>query len=184
MQEWATEFFQHYREYAIFLSVILSIFIAVLGVVPTIFLTAANVTVFGFWMGMLLSFIGEALGAVVAFLLYRKGLKQRTTVKLGQYQKIGRLLDATGMEAFMLILSMRLLPFIPSGVVTFFAAIGRVSLLVFLVASTVGKVPALFMEVYSVHSVLSWSIEGKVILGIVAIVILVFMMRRKGRETE
>ena len=45
------------------------------GVIPSVFLTGANLIVSGFWPGTFISFVGEVLGAIVSFLLYRKGFK-------------------------------------------------------------------------------------------------------------
>jgi uncharacterized membrane protein YdjX (TVP38/TMEM64 family) len=59
------------------------------------------------------------------------------------------LLEAKGLEAFFLVLSLRLLPFVPSGVVTFVATIGKTPLLIFIIASSIGKIPALLLEAYS-----------------------------------
>ena len=88
-------------------------------------------------------------------------------------------MDATGMKAFWLILSLRLIPFVPSGLVTFAAAIGEVTAITFLMASSIGKAPALLIEAYSVYQVTEWGWQGKVILGVVAVVILIFIIRSR-----
>nr|WP_309136131.1 hypothetical protein [Mesobacillus foraminis] len=56
------------------ISLLLNTLIAISGILPSAFLTAANILVLGFANGLLLSIAGEAIGAVVCFLLYRKGL--------------------------------------------------------------------------------------------------------------
>ncbi|MET3729661.1 putative membrane protein YdjX (TVP38/TMEM64 family) [Fictibacillus halophilus] len=181
MSETVIQFFQEYSEWAIMISLGLNILIGILGVVPSVFITAANMMFFGFWYGTILSFIGEALGAVVAFLLYRKGFKEFSREKLKGYPRVVRLLDASGKEAFILILSLRLLPFVPSGFVTFASAIGAVSAWTFVVASSLGKIPALVIEAYSVYSVTEWNTEGKIILGVAALVgIYIFVTKRRN----
>ncbi|WP_137790445.1 VTT domain-containing protein [Bacillus sp. E(2018)] len=170
MSETVIQFFNEYREWAIVISLVLNIVVSILGVVPTVFITAANIMFFGFWNGTFLSFIGEALGAMVAFLLYRKGFKQVSRDKLKGYPRVVRLLEARGREAFLLILSLRLLPFVPSGFVTFASAIGAVSAGTFVIASSIGKLPALLLEAYSVYNVTEWNTEGKIILGGAALV--------------
>ncbi|MES2882632.1 MAG: VTT domain-containing protein, partial [Bacteroidota bacterium] len=143
MKEEVLKLFTEHQQLAILLSVVLSIVIAVIGVLPSVFITAANILFFGFWQGILVSFLGEALGAVVSFLLYRKGFKKNVSARLQKFPRVQQLLMAEGNKAFGLIFSLRLLPFVPSGLVTFAAAMGKVSLLVFVVASSVGKIPAL-----------------------------------------
>ena len=181
MSETVIQFFQEYSEWAIILSLVLNILIGISGVVPTVFITAANILFFGFWYGTFISFIGEALGAMVAFFLYRKGFKQVSREKLKGYPRVVRLLEAREKEAFLLILSLRLLPFVPSGFVTFASAIGAVSAWTFVVASSIGKIPALVLEAYSVYNVTEWNTEGKIILGVVALAgIYIFVNKRRN----
>ena len=73
---WLTGLLTSYRTIAIPLSLLIEVAIAVVGVLPSFFITAANVAVFGIWWGTALSITGESLGAVVAFMLYRKGLNK------------------------------------------------------------------------------------------------------------
>jgi uncharacterized membrane protein YdjX (TVP38/TMEM64 family) len=169
---------QNYRPYAFFISIFLNSVISVLGFVPSLFLTAANLVVFGFWKGMLVSFIGEGVGAVVSFIIYRKGLRKVTETKAFHYPMVRRLLEVQGREAFMLVLSLRLFPFVPSGVVTFLAAIGKMSLVIFAVSSTLGKLPALLLEAYSVNHMIQWTLQGKIIVGIVGGMLLFSVLKR------
>ncbi|WP_226536565.1 TVP38/TMEM64 family protein [Fictibacillus halophilus] len=181
MSETLLTFFKEYREWAIPVSILLNVIIAILGIVPSVFLTAANLLFFGFWNGTLISFIGEAAGAAISFLLYRKGFKKVSRQKLEGYPRVVRLLEAKGKEAFILIFSLRLLPFVPSGLVTFAGAIGAVSAYVFVAASSIGKVPALLLEAYSVYNVTEWNTEGKIILGVVAAIgIYVIVKKRRS----
>ena len=139
MKETVLQLFQQHPELALILSLLISIFIAVAGVLPSFFVTAANIIFFGFWQGILISFLGEAIGAVVAFLLYRKGFKKNVAARLQKIPRAQALVNAEGKQAFILILSLRLIPFVPSGLVTFAAAIGRVNLSTFVFASSLGK---------------------------------------------
>lgn len=164
--------FNNYREYAIFISIILNIVIAVLGVIPSFFVTGANIIFFGFWEGILISLIGETFGAIIAFTLYRKGFKRIVADSITKYQKLVSLTELEGKKAFLAVLSLRLMPFMPSGLITFAAAVGKISVLVFTAASSLGKIPALFIEGFSVYQFISISWEGKLLLVIIALIIL------------
>lgn len=177
MKEHILALFREYPQAALLISILINVVIAVLGVVPSFFLTAANIFFFGFWQGTLISFLGEAVGAVVAFLLYRKGFKKTIDQQLQKFPKAQKLIDAEGKEAFLLIISLRLLPFVPSGIVTFAAAVGRVSPLLFGIASSLGKLPALLIEAYSVYQVTQFTWQGKVILAITSLVLLYFALK-------
>lgn len=172
MKESLLNLFEQYPHLALSLSLLINIVIAVLGVVPSFFITAANILFFGFWQGTLISFAGEALGAAIAFLLYRQGFKKTTQKNLHKYPAVQRLINAEGKQAFNLILSLRLLPFVPSGLVTFAAAIGKVTTIIFLAGSSLGKLPALFIEAYSVNEVTKFKWQGKLILSILAIALI------------
>ncbi|MEW9669780.1 TVP38/TMEM64 family protein [Ammoniphilus sp. 3BR4] len=168
MEQKIVYYFMEYENIAVLISLLINIVIAVLGVVPSVFVTGANLLFFGFFGGTMISFLGEAIGAIVAFIIYRKGLKKISEKHLEKYPKLRRLLDAEGKEAFYLILSLRLLPFIPSGLVTFTGAVGRVSLISFALASSLGKIPALLIEAYSVYQVTRFEWQGKLLLALAA----------------
>ncbi|MCM3597921.1 VTT domain-containing protein [Metabacillus idriensis] len=159
---------ENYSSIAIIISILINIIISIAGVVPSVFVTAANLTFFGFWQGTFISFIGETLGALIAFYLYRKGFKRISHEKLKGYPRVNSLMHLEGIDAFSLILSLRIMPFIPSGIVTFFSAIGSVSVIVFFLGSTIGKLPALLLESYAVYQVTTVSVQGKIIMSLAA----------------
>ena len=178
MKEALLQAFQQHPHLALLVSLGISIVIAVLGLVPSFFITAANILFFGFWQGVAISFLGEALGAVVAFYLYRKGFKEGSAHQLEKYKRAKILLEADDTKAFWLVFSLRLIPFVPSGLITFAAAIGRVSALVFLVSSSLGKLPALLLEGYAVYEVTRFGWQGKAILAAFALVLLYFVVKQ------
>ncbi|WP_232336884.1 TVP38/TMEM64 family protein [Planococcus lenghuensis] len=152
---------------AVILSIFVGIVVAILAVIPSVFVTSANILVFGFWEGAFLSFLGEAIGAVVAFLLYQFGLRNISRHYLHRFSSLQRLVDVQGKEAFFLIFALRLTPFTPSSIVTYFASIGKVSWQTFAVASSLGKIPALLLEAYSIYHLVNWTIEGKLLLLVI-----------------
>ena len=181
MKEQLIQLFNNHPQFALLISVFISVIVALLGLVPSVFITAANILFFGFWQGTLISFLGEALGAIAAFVLYRKEFKKTTQNSIQKFPKVQQLINAEGKEASLLIISLRLIPFVPSGLVTFAAAIGKVSLLRFIIASSIGKAPALLIEAYSVYQVTQFNWQGKLILLLAAIAILVWVIKNKRR---
>jgi uncharacterized membrane protein YdjX (TVP38/TMEM64 family) len=164
---------------AILISLTLNIFISILGIVPSVFLTAANLKIFGFWEGTIISFLGEVIGTSISFWLYKKGFKSSLRTKTQNYPKLDKLLSTTGKDAFYLVIGLRLLPFIPSGLVTFLAAVGNMNFSIFFLASTLGKIPAIALEAYSTYQVVNLTFEGKVILAGIALILLFYAVRRK-----
>lgn len=157
---------------AIIISLAVSIVIAIAGIIPSAFVTAANIVYFGFSWGLVFSILGEALGAVISFILYRKGLKKLSgnsgpsrTIRI-----LDRLKQTRGIEAFVLVILLRLFPFAPSGLVTLAASYSRMGTWTFTVSSTIGKIPALFIEAYSVHTVLGWETQYQLAAASFAVV--------------
>lgn len=184
MKETVLQLFHQYSHLAILISLLLSVVVAVLGLVPSFFITAANILFFGFWQGTIISFIGETIGAAIAFLLYRRGFKKASQKNFERYPKVHKLLNAEGKKAFYLIFSLRLLPFVPSGIITFAAAIGRVTFPTFIISSSLGKIPALLIEAYSVYQVTQFGWQGKVILGIIAVCIIYYAINMLNRKAQ
>jgi uncharacterized membrane protein YdjX (TVP38/TMEM64 family) len=184
MEDRLIYYFQEYEHFAILISIGISIIVAVLGVIPSFFVTAANLIFFGFWMGTFISFVGESLGAIIAFYLYRKGFKQFSQKPLDKYPKLKRLVHVKGKDAFYLILSLRLLPFVPSGLVTLAGAIGSVSFITFAIASSIGKIPALLIEAYSVYQITQFEWQGKMILSIAAIYLIFVVWKKRKQPTS
>lgn len=176
-------YFKEYENYGLLVSMIISIIVAVIGVIPTFFVTAANLIFFGFWKGTFISFIGESVGAIVAFYLYRKGFRRISQTQLEKYPKAKSLIETKGKEAFYLILALRLLPFFPSVLVTFAGAIGKVSFLLFALANSVGKIPALLIEAYSVYQVTQFGWQGKMILVLSSAYLLYVVWKRRKVAT-
>ncbi len=184
MQEYILNLFKEYPQLAVLISICLSVVIAILGLVPSVFVTAANILFFGFINGTIISFMGEALGAAIAFLLYRKGFKKSTEKKLEKYKIISKLIQAENRQAFYLVFSLRLIPFVPSGLITFAAAIGKVSFYIFIIASSLGKLPALLMEAWSVYELTKFGWQGKVILIVIAIALLYWVLMKSMKPVK
>jgi uncharacterized membrane protein YdjX (TVP38/TMEM64 family) len=147
------------------------------------------VAVFGIWWGTALSVAGESLGAVAAFTLYRRGLEglagKQGKFAAGLEKRMTRLSAAPPERAFLLVLAFRLLPYVPSGAVTLGAAGGRMRTWSFTAASTLGKIPALAVEVATVSFAMRLPLKGFLALlgGIILAWVLFSVIRgRKGRE--
>ncbi|WP_108670278.1 TVP38/TMEM64 family protein [Peribacillus acanthi] len=166
------------KEVAAALSILLNIGISIVGVVPSAFLTVINLKIFGFGGGVFISFLGELFGAIISFWLYRKGFHRFINQKSFNYPRLQKLLSVTGKDAFLLVFTLRLLIFVPSSAVTFFAAVGKMSMVTFLVGSLLGKIPALALEAYSTYQILHWTLQGKIILILLSLVLFIVIFRK------
>ncbi|MBT2582191.1 VTT domain-containing protein [Planococcus sp. ISL-109] len=123
-----------------------NIALGALGFIPSLLITPVNLDRFGLIGGSALSLSGEILGALCGFWLYRYGAKrippawqQHRWFQYFQHQQVK--------TVFWSVLVLRLVPFVPSGVVTAGAAVTRISAPAFFVASSIGKLPAVALEI-------------------------------------
>lgn len=167
-------------------SILLNVVISITGVLPSIFLSGANAIVFGLMGGFLVSLVGEVTGAVLAFQLYRWGVgKSRKLRKWSESNWVQRVNQASRLKQMAGIVLLRFNPLLPSGFVNFGASLTRISLLDFLLATLIGKIPSLVFETFVGHDIVFLS-ENKsrlavsLILG--SLVFLIFWSRRKKGE--
>lgn len=184
MKEAALHFFQQYPHLAVVSCFSFAVFVSLIGIIPSFFVTTAAVLFFGFWPGIAITFAGETIGAAIAFYLYRRGFKKSVSHRLEKHKSAQALLNADNREAFWLIFSLRLIPVLPSGLVTFTAAMGRASLLTFIAAGALGKFPSLLLEGYAAFQVTEFGWQGKLILVACAIVLIYFVIRHIVRHNR
>lgn len=179
-QQTLEDLFAQHASWAWVLSLLISIAVAIAGVVPSIFITAANLYFFGFWQGTLISMAGESLGAAISFLLYRYWFRTRMQTSLSHFPKVARLTQASGKGGAWLVIGLRLLPMVPSGLVTFAAAIGQLGFVTFVVASTVGKIPALLIEATLAAGLLQTSWPWQLAMAVAGMVLVVALLIRRN----
>jgi uncharacterized membrane protein YdjX (TVP38/TMEM64 family) len=178
MKEAILKFFEEYPNIAILSAFVFSVVIAFIGLIPSFVITAANIHFFGFWEGIVITFLGEAIGVLLAFMLYRKGFKKGVMHRLEKHPRAKALLEASPKDAFWLIFSLRLVPLVPAGLVTFTAAMGRISAIGFVAAGMMGKLPSLFLEAFAVLKVMHIHRRERIIVLVTAAVILLFFVVR------
>ncbi len=166
------------------LSLLANIFVAIVGVLPSYFITAFNISFFGVVIGFFVSLLGESLGALCAFILYRKGLKKISNEKLKKHPKINKIINSNKKDQIFLILSFRLVPYMPSGLVTYAASISNMKISTFVIFSTIGKIPAMILEVLlvsqAINLVLQQNIKSSMaIIATIAITYIIFKIIKK-----
>lgn len=132
--------------WAILISLFISVLISLAGVIPSIFLTGANILVFGLTAGFLISWAGEILGAAMAFWLYRWGLQGVAKLSTEHWKLAKTVNSLPHRKQIYFLTVIRMAPFIPSGLINLFGAITTISFSNFLIATALGKAPSLVLE--------------------------------------
>lgn len=114
---------------------------AILPVFPYIILAAAGGILFGFKLGVLLSWLGALTGACIAYWMCRA---------LGYSQFLQHFYNRMGYDvrqlnssmAFWTIIVARIIPIVPTPLINAAAALGGVSFPNFVASSAIGKIPS------------------------------------------
>ncbi len=150
-----------------------------LGIVPSVFVTGANIVFFGPINGFLISLLGEVIGGWISFKVYRKGIKRFAGNIEGKYELIDKIVKSEGRSVGILIFEGRLIPFIPSGLVTLAAAMSKVNSLIFIIATFLGKIPSILLEVLASYGViLAYQKNIKLVIGIFSLILLFLTVKK------
>jgi len=154
---------------AILMSIYINAAISIMGVVPSVFLTGANVLVFGLYEGFLVSWAGEVIGATVSFMLYRWGIKSAARISTDRWKYIKTVNALPGTKQIYFLTILRMAPFLPSGLINLLGALTAIGLWNFMIATTIGKFPALLLETAFIYNLININ-KGYINLGISVLV--------------
>ena len=84
----------------------------------------------------------------MSFYIYRKGFKTLPKSLIKKYPSLEEYTNTTGRELWKLIFGLRLFPYFPSGLVTYVGAVSKINIISFSIISTIGKIPAMIIEVF------------------------------------
>lgn len=181
MTDWLTAF-----EFLVLLLV--NIAVGAIGFVPSVLLTPINLDRFGLAGGSALTFLGEIFGALAGFYLYRFGAS-RIPPRFREHRLFLRIHSVDSRQVFGSVLLLRLVPFVPSGLVTASAALTRIRAGSFFIASTLGKIPAVAIEIALAFGLTLWLprsvLYGLVLAGVLFAAIVYWRKRRalKAQKT-
>lgn len=137
---------------------------------PSIQFLTINGVLFGLVPGILLSWIGEVIGNVMAFIIMRY-LFRDSARKLIEKNKVAKKIDSY--SNFKMIALFRAIPYSPNLVITAVCALSSVAFTTHLAATLLGKLPSVLIEVWLGHDLINFSQHGpRVLLWVVLIIVL------------
>ena len=156
------------------LLLIFNISMGAVGFFPSFLLTSLNISSLGLNIGIILSLSGEIFGAIAGFYLYRYGFSKVNPKWLKR--PFWRYIQSSSISrVFWAIILLRLIPFVPSGLVTAGAALMPIPGGLFIIASTIGKIPAVSLEVAVVYGLVE-SIPPGYQYGLFILILLSFLL--------
>ncbi len=132
---------------AMFVSMILDIFVNAVGFLPSIFISTANGIVFGIWPGIIISWLAETIGVVISFYIMRYFLRDSADKLISKNKTLMKVDDFSGRNGFAVMLFARTLPYFPSGLITALGAISKIKPRDYIIANLIGKFPSTALEV-------------------------------------
>jgi uncharacterized membrane protein YdjX (TVP38/TMEM64 family) len=168
---------------AIPISIFISILISLAGILPSVFVTGANIVFFGPVQGFIISLLGETIGAYITFIVYRLGFKKKIEKFADKHKLLSQIVNSTGKKAGLLICQGRIIPFIPSGVITLAASVSNVNDVIFIVATFIGKAPSIAIEALVSYDVINiYDNWIRLVITVIGLVITTFIIRKEKRN--
>lgn len=180
------DYIRSFGVWSFIISIAINVIVNLSGIVPTLVCSGANGIVFGLVGGIFVSWIGESLGTIFAFILYRSALRGPAEKLIAQSPYLKKVDEFGSRNGFKAMLIARLLPMAPSSVVTMVGAVSSMTFFDFFWATWLGKFPSIALEVVIGHD-LVFASENKtrlaLLLGLVVIIYIVFWyIKRKSPD--
>lgn len=164
---------------AIPISLLISIGISLAGILPSLFMTGANIVFFGTVQGFIISLLGETIGAYITFTVYRLGFKKKIENFTGKHKLLSKIVNSEGKKAGLLILQGRIIPFIPSGIITLAASISNVNSTIFTVATLIGKAPSIAIEALVSYDIINiYNNWIRLVITIIGLIFITLTIRK------
>lgn len=180
-----TEFIRSYGVWAMGISFLLDVFINITGFLPSIFLSTANGLLFGLGPGIIISWLAETTGVIISFILMRTLLRRYAETAIKQSRYLKKVDEVSGKNGFKVMLAIRAMPYLPSGIVTALGAVSSISLWDYFLANLIGKFPSTALEVLIGHDAVNYEKNmGRLGLMIVAVALVYFGVWWRNRRRQ
>ncbi|WLD94825.1 TVP38/TMEM64 family protein [Alkalihalobacillus sp. AL-G] len=146
---------------------------SILPILPLFLFVAGNAAAYGFFWGVLFSWIGTALGSIIVFHIVRKFGQQRFIRFIAKHHKTQSLLTWVERKGFGFLFLLYCFPFTPSSLINVVSGLSKVSPFTFILAVSLGKLVMVFFISYIGHDFFSIIHEPvkMIIIGSVIVVL-------------
>ena len=167
------EYLRSFGPWSVVVTLVLFILMTFTIVFPFMILSGAAGIMYGLFWGVIISWLGEVLGAVIMFVFARYFFRNYIAIWVHKSSYLQQVDDYSAANGFKALLFARLLPLAPSGIITAVAAISRISFKDFFLATLIGKLPPVIIKVLLGHDLV---FAGENMTRLILIVILVVVV--------
>lgn len=162
--------------FAPILSVFLMILQAIAAPLPSFIITGANGMVFGVFWGVIISWIGATLGALVSYYLAIWFGDKLFSLKKKEWKWLKKIESASNKHGFKVIFLLRLIPVVSFDAISYGAGLIRMKFFPFIMGTALGMLPATIIYTMIGHDFLQLEEnKGRLILLFLFIVVLFFI---------
>ncbi|MBU8907429.1 TVP38/TMEM64 family protein [Desertibacillus haloalkaliphilus] len=142
------------NDYVVMTTVIATL-MALFPIIPYPIIGGVIGAAYGPALGALVTWIGSSLASIIMFIVVRYGYHDWGIKVLRSYKPLERITILFEKNAFLTIFITRLIPIIPSIIVNIYSALSRVTFISYAVASSLGKVPSMFLFAFVGNTLLT-----------------------------
>lgn len=166
------EYLRSFGPWSILVTILLFVVMTFTIVFPFMILSGAAGIMYGLFWGVMISWIGEVVGAIVMFVFARYFFRNLVSGWIQKSRYLKQVDDYSATNGFKALLIARLLPLAPSGIITAVASISKMSFRDFFLATLLGKLPPVIIKVLLGHD-LVFAGENMTRLIVIAVLVVV-----------
>lgn len=174
-------FFQQYKTQSVFVYIGAQIVQIVICVIPGQWLQFAAGYMYGFWLGLLFSLIGAALGSIITYYLAKLLGRDAMHMIFGEAKINDFIHKLNSKKAIVVVFLIFLIPGVPKDLCNYAAGISEMKLKPFLIVSLVGRCPGMMGSLLIGRQVEAGYYTGAIIIAVIAVILCVIgiIMRKK-----
>ncbi|WP_349410164.1 TVP38/TMEM64 family protein [Pseudalkalibacillus sp. SCS-8] len=175
-QEDILKWLEEYKDLGPFPGIFLPMLEAFLPILPLVLFVAGNAAAYGFFWGVLFSWIGTVFGSIFVYMLVRRLAQQRFMKFIANHKKTKSLLSWVERKGFGLLFVLYCFPFTPSALINVVCGLSKISTLTFVLAVSLGKLVMVFFISYIGHDFFSIIREPVKMIVIGAVVVVLWLI--------
>lgn len=165
------EVLSEYKGYSMLIYVVAQAIQIIICIIPGQWLQFAAGYTFGFWQGLLLSWVGAIIGSFISYYL-AKLLGQGILYLLFDEDKMESFIERlNSKKAIVAVFVIYLIPGLPKDMCSYAAGISNIKLKAFLLISTIGRTPGMIGSLIIGYQIEVGSYTSAIVIGAVAVVL-------------